>query len=115
MTHAAQFVSKIGEVNDCSHSPPCISRQPYPPPLPSITYLKNETTEYHLHMLNSAGLPGRYGGHERCMNAYSKNYGCERCIWLKWNGELYGLPDINPHEYKKYLDPDPTKNSIVSN
>ena len=55
--------------------------------------------------MSSSGIPGRYGGHERCMNAYSKNYGCDGCIWLKWNGDHYGLPDINPNVYRKYLDP----------
>ena len=114
-TEAPKNVTEVGEVDACIHSPPCISRQPFPPPLPSITHLKNETTEYHLHMMSRHGLPGHYGGHERCINAYSKNYGCESCIWFKWNGELYGLPDINPHDYKKYLDPDPTENTNSTN
>ena len=56
-------------------------------------------------MMSEAGLPGRYGGYDRCVNAYSKNYGCERCIWYKWNGELYGLPDIDPQVYRKFIDP----------
>ena len=92
-------------VSGCGHSPVCILRQPYPPPLPSVTHLKNDSSKYHLHIMSSSGIPGRYGGHERCMNAYSNNYGCDGCIWLKWNGDLYGLPDINPNVYRKYLDP----------
>ena len=92
-------------VSGCGHSPVCILRQPYPPPLPSVTHLKNDSSKYHLHIMSSSDIPGRYGGHERCMNAYSNNYGCDGCIWLKWNGDLYGLPDINPNVYRKYLDP----------
>ena len=89
----------------CKHSPPCISRQPYPPPLPTVRHLRNDRSKYHVHMMSTDGIPGRYGGHERCLEAYSKNYGCEGCVWLKWHGELHGFPDINPHDYKKYLDP----------
>ena len=56
-------------------------------------------------MLSGSGVPGRYGGHERCLDAYSKNYRWKDCIWLKWNGKLHGFPDINPHNFEKYLDP----------
>ena len=110
-------VTAPGKCSDviCKHSPQCVIRQPYPPPLPSITHIRNDRSKYHLHMMSRHGLPGHYGGHERCINAYSKNYGCESCIWFKWNGELYGLLDINPHEYKKYLDPDPTENTNSTN
>ena len=89
----------------CKHTPVCVIRQPHPPPYPSITHLVNEVTKYHEHMMTRAGVPGRYPGCERCMNAYSKNYGCQGCIWLKWHGELHGYPDIHPSDYKKHLDP----------
>ena len=55
-------------------------------------------------MLSTAGVAGQYGGHEKCLNAYSKNYGCEGCIWLKWYGDLYGFPDVHPCDFKKHLD-----------
>ena len=87
------------------HTPVCVTRQPHPPPYPSITHLVNEVTKYHEHMMSRAGVPGRYPGCERCMNAYSKNYGCEGCVWLKWHGELHGYPDIHPSDYKMHLDP----------
>ena len=90
----------------CSHSPQCIIRQPYPPPLPSITHIRNNASKYHVYMLETSGVPGRFGGHDKCLNAYSKNYGCDACVWLKWYGELHGLPDIHPQDFRKYLDPD---------
>ena len=71
----------------------------------SITHIVNEKSKYHEHMMTKAGVPGRYPGHEKCMNAYSKNYGCEDCIWLKWYGELHGYPDIHPANFKKHLEP----------
>ena len=89
----------------CKHSPVCVTRQPHPPPYPSITHLVNEVTKYHEHMMSRAGVPGRYPGCERCMEAYSKNYGCDSCVWLKWHGEPHGYPDIHPADYKKYLEP----------
>ena len=91
--------------NICQHVPQCITRQPIPPPMPAITHLKNDVTKYHIHMLSESGVPGRYGGHDRCLDAYSKNYGCDACVWLKWHGNLHGFPDINPHDYRKYLEP----------
>ena len=99
-----QNVCKLNVDGECKHSPQCVLRQPFPPPLPSVTYLKNDRSKYHLHMMSSGEVPGCYGGHDRCLNAYSKNYGCEACIWLKWFGQLHGFPDINPGDYKKYLD-----------
>ena len=90
--------------SECKHSPQCIIRQPLPPPLPKVTHLENNVSKYHLHMMSSEGVPGHYGGHDHCLNAYSKNYGCESCIWLKWHGNLHGFPDIHPGDYKKYLD-----------
>lgn len=91
--------------NGCKHVPVCVIRQPLPPPFPSITHIFNERSKYHEHMMSQAGVPGRYPGHEKCMDAYSKNYGCEDCVWLKWHGELHGYPDIHPSDFKKYLEP----------
>ena len=42
----------------------------------------------------------------RCFEVDYKNYGCDDCVWLKWHGDLHGYPDINPWEFKKYLDPE---------
>ena len=56
-------------------------------------------------MISKGGVPGRYGGHDKCMDAYSKNYGCESCVWFKWHGQLLGYPDINPYDFKKHLEP----------
>ena len=88
----------------CAHSPVCVTRQPLPPPSPSVTFLQNDRSKYHEHMMSEYGAPGRYGGHERCLNGNSKNYGCDSCVWLKWFGDLHGFPDINPWDYKQYLE-----------
>ena len=92
------------DLDQCNHTPVCVTRQPHPPPYPSITHIVNERSKYHKHMMSSAGVPGRYPGHEKCMNAYSNNYGCNDCIWLKWFGEIHGYPDIHPADFKKYLE-----------
>ena len=97
----------------CKHTPVCIIRQPRPPPSPSLTYLVNEQSKYHEHMMSIGGVPGRYGGCDRCTEAYSKNYGCDDCVWLKWHGDLHGYPDIHPCNLKKYLKP--SEWDIVSN
>ena len=57
-------------------------------------------------MLSKGGVPGRYSAHEQCLGAYSKNYGCEDCVWLKWYGQIHGLPDIHPYDFKKFLEND---------
>ena len=90
----------------CIHFPQCITRQPLPPPSPSMPFLQNKDSRYHEHMISNVGVPGKYGGCERCMREYySKNYGCDgECLWLKWHGELHGYPDINPWDFKKYLE-----------
>ena len=91
--------------NECKHHPQCIVRQPLPPPSPAMPFLQNQDSKYHEHMMSNAGVPGKYGGCERCMREYySKNYGCDDCIWLKWHGELHGYPDINPWVFKKHLE-----------
>ena len=104
---SALSLEKIDDIV-CNHSPQCIVRQPFPPPLPLVTHLRNDSSMYHVHMMNRGGVPGQYGGHDHCLRAYSKNYGCEGCIWLKWHGDLHGFPDIHPHDFKKHLPPDST-------
>ena len=91
--------------NGCKHTPVCVIRQPHPPPSPAITHLVNERSKYHEHMMSPGGVPGRYPGHEKCMDAYSKNYGCDDCVWLKWFGEIHGYPDIHPSDFRKHLEP----------
>ena len=39
----------------CKHTPVCVTRQPHPPPYPSITHLVNEVTKYHEHIMSRAG------------------------------------------------------------
>ena len=81
--------------NAYEHYQQCISCQPRSPLLPSIKHLRNDKSKYHIHILSSGGVPKRYGGHQRCLNPYSKTYGSDECVWLKWYGELNGLPYIN--------------------
>ena len=90
----------------CQHSPQCVRRQPLPPPLPRITFLKDNDSDYHKHMMDwRFGVPGRYGGHEDCLRIENKNYGCSDCKYFKRFGERLGYPDINPWTYRKFLDP----------
>ena len=96
----------------CKHTPVCVIRQPLPPPSPALKYLVNEQSKYHEHMMSLQGVPGRYGGCDRCMEAYSKNYGCNDCVWLKWHGDLHGYPDLHPSDFRKYLEP--SEWSIIS-
>ena len=86
----------------CLHSKTCVIRQPYPPPLPSLTPLKNEASNYHLKVLDGSLSWGRTCGY--CFRIDHKNYGCEPCVWIKWFGQLHGYPDINPYTYKKHLE-----------
>ena len=88
----------------CPHAVQCVIRQPVLPPFPLVTPLVNHQSEYHDHVMQRD--PNRYGGHERCFSVDHVNYGCEDCIWLKWYGDLHSYPDINPWDYKKYLDPE---------
>ena len=55
-------------------------------------------------MMSMQGVPGRYGGCDRCMEAYSKNYGCDDGVGLKWHGDLHGYPDLLPSDLRKYLE-----------
>ena len=89
----------------CRHSPQCILRQPRPPPLPSVTHIRNIVSNYQEHIMSKQGVPAQYGGHERCLNmSPSKNYGCDDCIWFKWHDQLHGYPDINPGDFRKHLE-----------
>ena len=89
----------------CEHSPQCVSRQPRSAPLPSITFLVNERSKYHQHMMEWSRE--EFAGCWKCFSVDNENYGCRECVWLKWwlkwHGELHGFPDIGPWIYKKYL------------
>ena len=86
------------------HIPQCVLRQPFPPPLPAVTHIRNEDSEYHKHIMSKTGVPGRYGGHTSCMGISVKNYGCNSCVWYKWHGELHGYPDVDPSDFQNHLD-----------
>ena len=86
----------------CPHSVQCVLRQPIPPPFPLVTHLVNYQSNYHDRVMRRD--PNRYGGHDRCFSVDHINYGCEDCVWLKWYGDLHGYPDINPWDFKKYMD-----------
>ena len=89
----------------CTHSPQCVIREPFPPPFPSITFLHNENTKYHDHMMQWSKQ--EFAGCFRCFSIENENYGCADCRWLKFwykrNGEIHGFPDMDPWIYKKYL------------
>ena len=89
----------------CTHSPQCIMREPLPPPSPSLTFLYNEKTEYHIHMMQWSRK--EFAGCSKCFSVENENYGCRECRWLKFwygrHGETHGFPDIPNWMYKKYL------------
>ena len=89
----------------CEHKPQCILREPRPPPSPTITFLYNERSKYHQHMM--LWSKKEFEGHTRCFAVENENYGCDDCTWLKWwykwHGENHGFPDIPEWIYKKYL------------
>ena len=89
----------------CEHIPQCILRQPLPPPFPGITFLYNERSNYHKHMMS--WTKKEFAGHSRCFSVENENYGCDDCTflkwWYKWHGENHGFPDIEEWTYKKYL------------
>ena len=91
--------------NVCKHSPQCVTREPFPPPFPSITFLHNENTKYHDHMMQWSKK--EFAGCVKCFSIENENYGCADCRWLKFwykrNGEIHGFPDMDPWIYKKYL------------
>ena len=91
--------------HNCDHVPQCVTRDPFPPPSPKNPFLIDPVSKYHEHMMSKHGPPAMFGGCERCMEPWrSNNYGCDSCIWLKWHGEKFGLPDIKPWSYKKHLE-----------
>ena len=89
----------------CQHSMQCIIREPFPPPSPSITYLYNESSKYHQHMM--LWSKKEFAGHAKCFSIDNENYGCSDCTflkwWYKWHGDTHGFPDIAEWTYKKYL------------
>ena len=89
----------------CTHSSQCILREPLPPPFPSITFLYNENTQYHMHMMQWSKK--EFAGCAKCFSIENENYGCKDCRWLKFwygrHGETHGFPDISTWTYKKYL------------
>ena len=86
---------------NCSHNQQCITRQPFTPPLPTITPLINEFSLYHLKTMAGELDWGSTCGY--CMRIEHEKYGCESCVWIKCYGELHGFPDIDPDDYKKHL------------
>ena len=95
------------DTSTCMHTPQsqCVSRQPYPPPSPSMPYIFQEVSKYHLHMMSKSD--DDLTGCLKCFSIDNENYGCDKCTWLKcwfkWHGERHGLPDIHPSNYRKYL------------
>ena len=89
----------------CTHSSQCIIREPLPPPFPSITFLYNENTQYHTHMMQWSKK--EFAGCQKCFSVENENYGCKDCRWLKFwygrHGETYGFPDISTWIYNKFL------------
>ena len=89
----------------CTHSPQCIMREPLPPPFPSITFLYNEESQYHTHMMQWS--KNEFAGCGRCFSIENENYGCRDCRWLKFwfgrHGETHGFPDVATWIYRKYL------------
>ena len=91
--------------HNCDHVPQCVIRDPFPPPSPKNPFLIDPVSKYHEHMMSKHGPPAMFGGCERCMEPWrSNNYGCDSCIWLKWHGEKFGLPDMKPWSYRKHLE-----------
>jgi len=108
--------SQIKEnTRNCHHSQQCVIRQPFPPPLPSLTFLKDDTSLYHKHMMGKKFMiPGIYSTHGKCMETDDINQGCSNCRWFKKFGEKHGLPDINPLRYRKHLQPGDLSNLGLS-
>ena len=87
--------------SNCSHPKQCIIREPFPPPIPTLTPLVNEYSMCRLKTMAGELDWGSTCGY--CMRIEHEKYGCESCIWIKCYGELHGYPDINPQEYQKHL------------
>ena len=93
---------RAASTKTCAHSSCCKIRDPYPPPLPALIPLINMSSNYHCRFLKGELDWGYTCGY--CFRIDHKNYGCPSCVWLKWYGGLHGYPDINPRNYKVYLD-----------
>ena len=96
-------IKKCSDV--CTHSPQCIIRELLPPPFPSITFLYNEESQYHTHMMQWS--KDEFAGCGRCFSIENENYGCRDCRWLKFwygrHGQTHGFPDLANWIYRKYL------------
>ena len=57
--------------DNCTHSSQCILRQPLPPPFPSITFLYNENTQYHMHMMQWSKK--EFAGCAKCFSIENEN------------------------------------------
>ena len=90
----------------CRHPAQCTTRPPRAPPAPSITFLRNERSKYHLHMMSKS--VEEFTGCLKCFSVENENYGCDKCTWLKWwfkwHGETHGFPDINPWIYNQHIE-----------
>ena len=62
----------------CFHTQQCIIRQPFPPPLPSLTPIVNEYSMYHMKIM--AGELDWGSTCWYCMRIDCDNYGCESCL-----------------------------------
>ena len=97
------FSPKEASGGTCVHPNQCVIRQPFGPPLPSVTFLKNEKSKYDQHMMRLSDFHGCI----KCFSVENDNYGCDHCTWLKWwfkwHGSLHGFPDVHPSTYRRYL------------
>ena len=100
-----QSLARLKCTDVCTHSPQCIIREPLPPPFPSITFLYNEESQYHTHMMQWS--KEEFAGCGRCFSIENENYGCKDCRWLKFwygrHGQTHGFPDLANWIYRKYL------------
>ena len=100
--HPTSIASKNSSSDlNCLHNQQCIIRQPFPPPLPSLTPIVNEYSLYHVKIM--AGELDWGSTCWYCMRIDCDNYFCKSCVWIKHFGELHGYPDINPSVYKEHL------------
>ena len=100
--HPASIASKASSSDlNCLHNQQCIIRQPFPPPLPSLTPIVNEYSLYHVKIMAEELDWGSTCWY--CMRIDCDNYFCKSCVWIKHFGELHGYPDINPSVYKEHL------------
>ena len=104
-TNMTSFSEVNSSSSSCQHPSQCIVREPRPPPFPTITFLYNERSKYHKHMMEWS--KEAFAGCERCFSVDNENYGCDACVWLKWwykwHGDTHGFPDMDTKTYQKYL------------